>query len=503
MNRARALALGVALAFGWHLALRAHGLRLPLMCDEGEYAYVARVWSQGGLPYRDAFSQKPPMIHAIYRLAATPSDPPAGPRAAAILAALLTAVALLRLTPRAWGTAARLAAPASYLVLCTLPVGDFGFPANTEVFAAAFAAWAFALAATPLAAGLLAGAALMTKQTALWPVLAAGAYSIWLARKRVPAGALFAAGAAAVPLAWCAYYLSRGAFGEFWDCAYSGNMRYASVAGWSAAAEQGRFFAAELVPSFLRGTWPAWALAAWGLRGAKPARGQETETAATAWLAGGLLAAATGLLLFPHYFLQAAPALCLAAACGVARLGRRGAWAALAALALWPAAAHARLYFASDRASASKDLLYPSPMIEVEWLGDRLRGLIPPGETLYVYGSEQQLYVYAGRNATTKHDCVYPLTMFPKDAGLMTAEMAALRAAPPRYVVYVNQPISTLIGSPLGLAFREAVRAWLAADYRLEGYVPVPREPAAPSLVPSAKPDWTVPDRLYVFARKR
>lgn len=503
MNRARALALGVALAFGWHLALRLHGWRLPLMCDEGEYAYVARVWADGGLPYRDAFSQKPPMIHAIYRLAATPSNPPAGPRAAAIVAALLTALALLRLSPRGWGTPARLAGPAGYLVLSTLPVGDFGFPANTEVFAAAFTAWAFALADVPAAAGLLAGAALMTKQTALWPVLAAGAYSLWTARRRVPAGAAFAAGAAAAPLLWCAYYLARGGFADFWECAYSGNMRYASVAGWAAAAEQGRFFVRELAPSFLRGTWPAWALAAWGLRGVKPGREAAAETAATLWLGGGLLASATGLLLFPHYFLQAAPPLCLAAACGVSRLGRREALAALAALALWPAAAHARLYFGADRGAASKELLYPSPMLEVEWLGAWLRGRVPPGETVYVYGSEQQLYVYAERRATTKHDCVYPLTMFPKDASLMEREMAALHAAPPRYVVYVNQPISTLIGSRLGLAFREAIRAWLAADYRLEGYVSVPREAAAPRLVPSKAADYAASDRLYVFERRR
>ena len=48
MNRRWALPLGIALAFGWHLALRLHGVGLPLLSDEGEYAYAARVWSEGG-----------------------------------------------------------------------------------------------------------------------------------------------------------------------------------------------------------------------------------------------------------------------------------------------------------------------------------------------------------------------------------------------------------------------------------------------------------------------
>ena len=193
MTRRWALPLGMALAFLWHGVLRLHGLTLPLLCDEGEYAYAARVWSEGGLPYRDVFSQKPPLIHAIYRLCWALSSSPTAPRYAAILAVFLTALALLLLTPKRWSLPARLAGPLSYCVLSTTPVGDFGFVANTEVFAAAFTAWAVwaALRAAdsrsslwPVASGLLAGAALMTKQTALWPILAAGALAVWRGGRR-------------------------------------------------------------------------------------------------------------------------------------------------------------------------------------------------------------------------------------------------------------------------------------------------------------------------------
>jgi hypothetical protein len=355
--------------------------------------------------------------------------------------------------------------------------------------------------------GALAGAALMTKQTALWPVIVAGALATWRGGKRGDgrSAAAFIAGAVVVPALWLAYFWSRGGLGSFWDCVVGGNMSYVAVAGWRDAAEQGRFFVAELAPAFLKGSAVTWLLAFFGLWGLEARWENRGELAAAFWLAAGLLAAATGLLLYPHYFLQAAPPLCLAASYGVDKLARRSqrlAWAALAGLALAPAVAQADVYFGSSRAVAAKDLLYPSPLLEVEWLGGWLKEHSPPGEPIWVYGSEPQLYVYADRRCATRHDFVYPLTMFPKSSEPFVVELAALREARPSYVVYINQRISTLIGSPLGLEFRDSVREWLASDYRLVGFVPVPREPAPSVLVPETRVDWLVANRLYVFRRR-
>ncbi|MCR4294786.1 MAG: hypothetical protein NUW21_04580, partial [Elusimicrobia bacterium] len=248
---------------------------------------------------------------------------------------------------------------------------------------------------------------------------------------------------------------------------------------------------------------PAWALAAVGLKGLEARWENRGELTAVLWLAGGLLAAATGLLLFPHYFLQAAPPLCLAAAYGVERLGSgKRRWAALAALALLPAAARADFYFGKSREAVAKDLLYPSPLLETEYLGAWLRERTAPSDVIWVFGSEPALYVYAGRRAATRHDFVYPLTMFPRSAQPLRAELEALRAAKPAYVVYVNQPISTLIGSRLGLEFRGAIREWLAEGYRLEGYVFVPREPAPVAIIPETAANWRILNRLYVFKRR-
>ena len=114
-----------------------------MMSDEGEYACEARVWAEGGLPYRDAYFQKPPMVVLLYRIAyaVSPADLLA-PRKLAVCFSLLTMLTLFLLTPANWSPPARLTAPALYGVLSTSPIGSLGFAANTEVFLCGFAALA-------------------------------------------------------------------------------------------------------------------------------------------------------------------------------------------------------------------------------------------------------------------------------------------------------------------------------------------------------------------------
>ena len=51
------------------LALRWNNYDLPLVRDEGEYAFAARLLRHGLAPYEHAFLQKPPMIVYTYLLA--------------------------------------------------------------------------------------------------------------------------------------------------------------------------------------------------------------------------------------------------------------------------------------------------------------------------------------------------------------------------------------------------------------------------------------------------
>jgi hypothetical protein len=503
------LAAGLALFGAWHLALRAQGRGIPLITDEGEYSVAARAWAEGGLPYRDAFSQKPPLPLAAYRVARALSSSPEAPRALAALAALLTLGALFLCAPRAWSPAGRLAAPAAFAALAALPIGDYGFTANTEVFVNLFASLAAAalLRGAPLLAGLAAGAALCSKQTSVWTVLGFGALAAWTARGVSKRRALrFALGAAAVPAAWVLYFAARGGLSDYWSSVWSGNARYVSVlvATGSLGAHL-RWFFTLLLPRLLGFSAPALVLAGWGLRRLRAGPTRPVETLAVIWFGAAFAGALTGLFLFPHYFLAVAPALALAAACGVERIKDGGGRAAaLAALALWPAALAPGLLFAAGPRERALNLLYPNPLFEVKALGEELARRAEPDDRLHVYGSEGALFVYSGLRPATPHTLSYALTLFPKDDSQWRAEMAALEAAPPRFVVWSGQPLSTMLSGRLGRDYRDALRELLMRRYSYAGEMRVAPTLALPTFAPAApgaEPPFDAEDRLLLFER--
>lgn len=494
MSRRALLAL--ALLGAWHLALRANGARLPLITDEGEYAVAARAWNAGGLPYRDAFSQKPPMTLLLYRV-------PAPPRALAAAASLATMAALFAAAPAALPLAARLCAPAAYASLSTLPLGAYGFAANTEVFLNLFAAAAALALLRGRAglAGLLLGGALMCKQTAA-PTAAA-----FLAAAAMLGGRGYAlrllGGLLVLPAAFWGYFAARGAGDAYLDAAWRGNLRYAAVLAMTGSlGEQAGWFARALLPWLLLYFAPALALLAWGLRGLRAGRARPAETLGVLWLGGAAAGALTGLFLFPHYFLQLAAPLAFCAALGAARLpaGRMAPAAAL--LALWPALLAPRLYFLDGPRELGARLLHPNPLFETKALGETLAARARPGDRLHVFGSEAALHVYSGLPPATRHTLSYALTLFPRSPEAVAEELAAFDRARPRFVVWSAQPLSTMISSRLGLAYRDALRARLESSYRYAGSMPVGGPaPVLLSPAPGEKPDFTPGDRFLLFER--
>lgn len=488
--------LALALLCAWHLALRAHGGGVPLITDEGEYAVAARTWAEGGLPYRDAFSQKPPVTFLLYRL-------PLPPRATATLFSLGTMLALFLTLPPALPLAARLCAPAAYASLSTLPLGDYGFPANTEGFLNLFTTLSvlFLLRRRALLSGLFIGVALMTKQTALYAGLAVLSLTWYYQGRR--ALLLAALSSALVPLLFSLYFGYHDAAGPFTSSVYTGNARYAAVLLMTGAlGGQVRWFLTSLMPRMLLYWGPALALLIWGLRGLKAGKDAPAQTAAVLWLGCSLAGALTGLFLFPHYFLAAAPALSLCAALGAAKLapGRRAL--APLALALWPALCAPRLYFAASSEQVAHELLFPNPLRQTEFLGRWLAGRARPQDRLYVFGSEGALYAYSGLRPATPYTLSYGLTLFPENRGRLDEEYARLEQAEPAWVVWSCQPLSTLISNEASAAFarRVAERFLDPKDYRYVGSVPVDAGPAR--LEEGGRPDFTPGDRLLLFQRE-
>ena len=104
----------------------------------------------------------------------------------------------------------------------------------------------------------------------------------------------------------------------------------------------------------------------------------------------------------------------------------------------------------------------------------------------------------------TRHTLCYALTLFPKDAAGWKEEMAALEAAPPRFIVYSTQPLSTMTASTHGLDYAAGMRGFLARGYRYDGGIRVSDSPQLPAYAPAAageRAPYGEEDRLLLFER--
>src|SRR3954470_16094558 len=78
------------------LAVRLPSLVQPMGADQGLYAYVGEQILSGGLPYRDAWDQKPPAIHLTYAVMRAVMPGSAAVPAADLMMALLIGALLWR-----------------------------------------------------------------------------------------------------------------------------------------------------------------------------------------------------------------------------------------------------------------------------------------------------------------------------------------------------------------------------------------------------------------------
>ncbi len=438
-------------ACAWWLRAPLHPM--PLERDEGAYAVIAREWLRGSVLYRDLFDHKPPLTFAVFALApALADDPVVAVRRLATLYLLASGLALAALGRRLYGRWIGLAAFALWVGYGS-SLRFQGLTFNTEAVMALPALLGCLCAAKGMCggrgvwfclAGICVGLAALAKPVGaalllpllLGPLLAADAAG---ARLRGMAPAL---GGAALPLLLFTGYLWRaGALPAAWEALVAYNRLYAAesaAGGWDP-----------------RGLWPVWqpmlALLLPGAAGLaasmlRPA-GRTPEHAITALWGGALLVTAIASLRgYPHYYLAAVPFFCLWAAAG----------AALAAEALaragrgWLTAPVALLLLGTLLAPPLREVLPLRPLApggQIAALygpdGEQFFGpareaaaaiaqLAPPGEPIFVWAAEPELYLLADRRPATRFVYDYPVDRLP---GARQEVLDRLRRVPPPLIV--------------------------------------------------------------------
>jgi hypothetical protein len=338
------------------VALRLPSLQQPAGADQALYGYIGQRILHGEVPYRDAWDQKPPGIHATYAVlwAIWPDERvvPAADLVVAVATALLLLALGRRLGPPGTGEAAALI----FLFLGDPAWGRLGgvrARGQCEVFIGlvstagllllhrALDAGARRVQALAFAAGALFGCAFVYKYNAGAVLIAAMLAAPWwwrrddaptlAARLRglLPAGVAVASGFVTVVATMLAIFAAVGAFDDLYHATISYNVFYSGETYASRFDMVGYLLRFPIERARVDGLWFVGGLGCAVILITALIRRRRLGTPdilPVLWVAAACLSiAVNGSRSLPQYFLQAAPALALAfglaAAWSLPRLG--------------------------------------------------------------------------------------------------------------------------------------------------------------------------------------
>jgi 4-amino-4-deoxy-L-arabinose transferase-like glycosyltransferase len=437
------------------LLLRLPGFILPLERDEGAYAYVAWNWLHGGLPYRDAFDHKPPLIYLIYMPPLLFGAPDAlSIRVWATLLFFADIALVFSIGRRIWGRAV------AWLAALIFGVAGSAFDLqglvlNTDqalILPALIGLWcALRLHETQqirfaVAAGAAISATILVKPVAivLLPALLIACERKLRSAARVYGGA--ALGAAMVGLPIAGYFWLRGGWNDLVFGVLTYNRLYASESQgrWQLGALVDMF--APFVPLLLVAIGGITALSA-PVASSMP-RSQRSGWLIAGWCVALFIAALGSLRAYIHYYYPILPFLSLLAAPCVIRLWRtnhgatrtqqlahRLAALLLAALLLLPFARQ-NLQLIGTSAEQQSERLYGDVgkhyFAQAPLVAEYIRQRTQPTDHIYVFAAEPEVYLLAERRASSRYIYDYPLVLVPGASAELLRDLAS---KPPSLVI--------------------------------------------------------------------
>ena len=429
--------------------LRLPGFAMPLERDEGAYAYVAWNWLHGGLPYRDAFDHKPPLIYLLYLPVLLGEQPLSASmlRAWATLLILLSVVVAYLIGRAVWQRPAALIA--ALVFGCAGSAFDLqGLILNTDqalvlpsllALLAAIRLQATQRQRWAIAAGAALAAAVLIKPVAivLGPCLVLAC--AWPPRRlrSMLAGLVLGVALVAVPVA--AYFALRGGWHDLIFAIWTYNLAYAeeSRQRWTLGGLADMF--APVVPLLLVALGGVALLT----RGAaSQLRSRRAGVLVAAWALALLIAALGSLRAFVHYYYPLLPLLALLAAPSIPWLwtsgaGRSGrlATSLLLLMLIGPFVGQNLELLDSDAVEQAQRLYgddgrlyFASAPAVATYLRTRTR----PDQYVYIFAAEPEVYVLAQRRSSSRYIYDYPFEHVP---GARAELLHDLAARPPSMIV--------------------------------------------------------------------
>lgn len=466
---------------------------VPLERDEGEYAYIAWRMGHGELPYRDWFDQKPPGVFWVYRAAlALPMDPVRAIHLAGAVFCGLAAVAIfVAARAMACGAMGGLAGALIFIVMASDPSIQ-GASSNTEVFMlfpliAAHTVFLSSLykgrrdSLSALMVGLLCGVASIFKQVVVFDLaffivaypLAGQAGRLrdfaWMAL-RVCAG--FA-------LPWMitsAYFAAQGGFGDFLDAVLLHNLRYVSTV---PMAERWGYLSSALsqILSTQGIVWLGAMIGAMFILTKRAGRGRAVYL--LGWLGAGAVGASASGYFFGHYFQPILAPVALMFALGLEDLPGRfqlksalGQIVTIIILLAQPLSGYLPFVFKHSPREASA-LIYPKNLFaDMPAISRHIAGLTGPDDTVFVFGSEAELYFYSGRKSASRYIFLFPLYGdYPSALKRQRDVMQEIGRNRPRVIAHI--PNSLLFGPGHEQYLKDSLMAYIEDGYQIDSLIVV------------------------------
>ncbi len=489
--KARLLALAFLLVLSaLPLAFLAPLFGAPFERDQGAYATIAAGWLEGALPYRDLWDNKGPLLFLWYAASFRwLGESIVAPRVLAAAAAGLS-------VPFVWATTRMLfggreAALAAGLFALSFANVYLQVTANAEVFMLlplTAGLWAFVVGARGgglwwfLVAGALTSLAVLTRQSASWAFVGYGAWMGVLfvrqseeRRRQAQATAALALGGVLGAAPFVIYFAVHGALYELWHAMFAFN--------WEWAGEFPLY--RKLLPPMLLNPAPLlgglvfWALAAVGVWRLL-VRGDRFAWLLLTFLLFSEAGVQTVGKVSPHYSVQLLPGAAVAAGVGLPHVwmrwhqGHRRLGMSMAAATAVTIAAAVFAYAQptpADRFQVQYIFTgwpahdYAEDAIEAPEIAEAVEAMTEPGDYVYEWGRESEIYFLADRRPASRwlHNRPYSV-----DKSVMVEVIADLEEKRPT-VILLTSKLDTL--GAAGQRPPPALAAFLARHYRYAGRV--------------------------------
>ncbi len=475
-----------------YVSIRLNIIGIPLDRDEGVFGYTAQVILNHGLPYKDVFDHKPPLVFYIYAMALY-FIPPTSSGVHIFLHCynFVTLICLFFLAKVCLNSySAGLWTAFVYAVFSASPVIQ-GFTASTEMFMLLPMTLSILLAVLSARddnivyaslSGISGALAFWTKQTALLSALlsiiylaveySAGSRKTMSYANTVRPVLAWFAGVIGISLFIGLYFHYKGVFGEFIYWSFTHNVLYSRMVDTSVQAD---FFSRNLENIFKEDFLIIGIGFVYGISAAvrKDKRGY--------FSLGFLLLSFAGTLPgqgYPHYFAQLAPATALAAGAGInsviisaqsAKIRYGMAILSAALIVFVPLLANPQYYFETSPDKISRNIFGYNPFPESVEVAKYLKQHTAPGDRIFIIGSEPQILLYSGRKSSSAFVIIYPLmASYPRYQEFQERMYQEISNNLPAYIVTSNVPYSFLWDGKADLSRLIKLEQLFYDNYRLE-----------------------------------